>query len=226
MPKDTTLTKVLNEAKRRRRVEAMASELGYESVRAMLHSFYVDKRMSIGNIAAALGMGFSNTRRLLDEHDVPLRDLGERLHNGNVDMTFDLVQEMLRHGVGAVAARLNVDESTVRFHLLKWIACRQPRIGRRPSPRPHILNEATANSEAAASVSEPTIKAPTTTRSTAPVQVEPEIYVRGHRINENDVKDCLRGLGDSALRDYESGALSKSEAYEMTRTWLKEVRSV
>jgi hypothetical protein len=51
---------------------------------------------------------------------------------------------------------------------------------------------------------------------------EPVVYAwRGRRVTNDDVVSCLTGLGDQALFDYRSGELRKSEAFEMTRVWLR-----
>jgi hypothetical protein len=51
---------------------------------------------------------------------------------------------------------------------------------------------------------------------------EPLVYAwRGRRVTNDDVVSCLTGLGDQALFDYRSGELAKSEAFEMTRVWLR-----
>src|SRR4051794_38086900 len=51
---------------------------------------------------------------------------------------------------------------------------------------------------------------------------EPEVYAYGRRVTEHDVRECLRGLGDDALRDFETGRLPKEQACAMTRTWLRQ----
>jgi hypothetical protein len=52
---------------------------------------------------------------------------------------------------------------------------------------------------------------------------EPEVYAYGRRVTEHDVRECLRGLGDDALRDFETGRLAKAEAWEMARAWLRQI---
>jgi hypothetical protein len=116
--------RVLNQARRRQRVEGIASSCGYDSVSSMLHDWYVTRRISIAHIASSLWMSFQNARALLIEHNVPIRDLGKRLHNGRVVITADLVEEICRNGIQSVAWRLNVDYNTLRYHLNKWVVCR------------------------------------------------------------------------------------------------------
>lgn len=61
----------------------------------------------------------------------------------------------------------------------------------------------------------------TTTAAPAATESPAEPVVR-HAVTEDDVRECLRGLGDASLADYESGALSRDDAYDMTRFWLRE----
>ena len=51
---------------------------------------------------------------------------------------------------------------------------------------------------------------------------EPEPEPEGPPVAEHDVLEALAGLGDETLARYQSGRLSKAEAYEMTRNWLRQ----
>lgn len=58
----------------------------------------------------------------------------------------------------------------------------------------------------------------------ASTEPEPVVFAwRGRRVTEDDVVECLTGLGDRALADYRSGELSKREAFDMARAWLREI---
>lgn len=226
-----SVTRVLNKSKRRQRAEDLAGDFGYASVREMLHDWYVHRHISIGNIAKMLWMSFQNTRELLLEHEVPIRDLGERLHNGRVAVTQALIDEVCRDGVECVSQRLNVDQGTLRFHLKKWIASRSVGIKEKERPVKLVQTKPTTTRTA------PARSTTTTTTTTWPtsarpvqdtpkavvVEPEPEVYVNGRRVTEYDVREMLRTLGDEELQRYERGEIPKAEAFAQARNWLKQV---
>src|SRR5262245_22723895 len=121
---DFSCTKVLNAARRRQRVAEMAQRLGYSNEGEMLYDLYVNRKMSMQNMARTLWMSYRKMRELLVQNNVPIRDLGERLHNGYVEMTEALVDEICKDGIAPVAYRLRVDPTTLRYHLQKWVTCR------------------------------------------------------------------------------------------------------
>lgn len=59
-----------------------------------------------------------------------------------------------------------------------------------------------------------------------PSRPDPVVYANGRRITEDDVRECLLDMGDDVLRDYERGVLPKSEAFEMTRCWKKQIKEL
>lgn len=52
-----------------------------------------------------------------------------------------------------------------------------------------------------------------------PTDPTPEVYVYGRLVTEEQVRHCMADFGDLAA--YESGRISKREAYEQTRNFLK-----
>lgn len=57
-------------------------------------------------------------------------------------------------------------------------------------------------------------------------QPEPEVYAYGQRVTELDVLDALTSLGDEAVADYREGRTSKSQAYEIARLRLRQMRQI
>ncbi len=61
---------------------------------------------------------------------------------------------------------------------------------------------------------------------TSRLEPEPEVYVGRYRVTNADVLETLRAAGDEALRDYETGQLSKAEAFEMARVRVRQMKSL
>jgi hypothetical protein len=60
-------------------------------------------------------------------------------------------------------------------------------------------------------------------RPRKPQEPEPTVFAwRGRRVTEDDVLACLRGFGDQSVEDYRTGELTKADAFQMTRVWLRE----
>lgn len=55
---------------------------------------------------------------------------------------------------------------------------------------------------------------------------EPEVYAYGQRVTESDVLEALASLGDEAVSDYRAGRMPKSQAYEVARLRLRQVREI
>ena len=51
---------------------------------------------------------------------------------------------------------------------------------------------------------------------------EPEVWVYGQRVTEADVDECFSRLDEKTQRDRERGWITKREAYQMTRAWLRQ----
>lgn len=63
----------------------------------------------------------------------------------------------------------------------------------------------------------------TWTSADEPDPYAPKVYVYGKRVTERHVRAQLKDLGGDALRDYDTGRLSREEAYEMTAIWLRQL---
>jgi hypothetical protein len=210
---DARVGKLIHKAQRRARVSQMAQGLGYASERDFLYDLYVTQMLSQGYLASTFGMAPRSVREMLIENDIPIREMGKRAQKG-VALTKALVDEINRDGIPTVAARLGLDYNTLRYHMVRWVMCRNA--GSRPMP-PHT-NETVAAPLVQKSES---VSAPQVEPKEIALEQEPVMHVHGRRITEHDVKMCLQRLDDNVLRDYETGKLSKVEAYEMTRGWLK-----
>lgn len=66
-------------------------------------------------------------------------------------------------------------------------------------------------------ICDPQTAAPPVREAQRKEEPTPEVWVRGVRITEAHVTTALTALGDDMLAAYESGRLSKLEAYEMAR---------
>ncbi len=54
----------------------------------------------------------------------------------------------------------------------------------------------------------------------------PVVFAYGHQVTKHDVRDALYCLGDAAVADYDSGRMSKAEAYEIARRRLREYQQI
>lgn len=111
-------THIASTIRRRRRLAAIARDAGYDSVDDCLRAMYVEKGMDVQKIARMLGIGLNTLRGLLSSCGIALRSEGGP-HNVKVVMTPELYAEIQRDGVPAVAARMGVNDTTLRWQLAK-----------------------------------------------------------------------------------------------------------
>ncbi len=187
------------------RLTTVAEEHHYASVEAMLRSMYIDHQMPVHEIRHVLHVGLKTLRSLFDEYGIPVRLSGNQSQL-KVPTTPELVSDILRDGVPTVAKQLGMDPSSLHTKMRQVFSDGVPAPIRAPRPATNAAHP-------------PPFEAP----PSRPIlgDVEPVVYVRNHRITEEDVKKCLRNLGDEALAQYELGDIPKDEAYEMTRVWMR-----
>jgi len=190
---------------REQRLRRVARDMGYENVHSMLCDLYLNDGYAIPALARCLQVSIATVRRLLIKHEIPIRVHGGG-NNRKVEVTEALYEEICRNGVPATAERLGVHHSTLRWQLDKYRLMRKAAAAQA---------QTSATKPAAGPAREPP-KAP----PAPPTAVD--LYIRGHRITEQEVERCLRSAGDEVFAQYQREELSKEEAYEMTRAWLRQ----
>lgn len=98
--------------------DRVAADRGHESVEHLFRDLYVRQDMSIEEVAEELHIGPKTAKRWLKKLGIQLRPRGGA-QNVKIAFTEELVQEIIRDGVTAVALRLGVDRTTLIWHLRK-----------------------------------------------------------------------------------------------------------
>ena len=97
-------------ARRHKHLEQCALQLEQSSVQEMLYELYVVRDLSLHEIATQLSVSPWSVRRYLLAAGITLRRPGGR-NNIKVELTQELLDEVSRDGITAVAMRLGVDRT-------------------------------------------------------------------------------------------------------------------
>lgn len=103
----------------RERLDELAASLGFENTDKMLYELYVVQRTPLKELQAKLFTPMYTLRRRLEEICVPMRSRGGR-NNVKSEITPELIDEVSRDGVTAVAMRLGIDGPALGARLKKW----------------------------------------------------------------------------------------------------------
>lgn len=90
----------------------LAKGAGYASYPELLYDFYVARHYSLHECGARLGINWMRVRRHLERFEIPVRKRGGP-NNVKVVLTEQLVGEIMRDGLAAVALRLGVSYSVL-----------------------------------------------------------------------------------------------------------------
>lgn len=89
-----------------------AVKLGFESEEAMWQDYYIVRKLSITQLAERLGVSRNTVRAALERLEIPVRSRGGP-NNQKLDVTDELVDEIRRDGIAAVAKRRGLSYTTV-----------------------------------------------------------------------------------------------------------------
>jgi len=95
-----------------------AARLGYESELAMWTDLYIDRGLSISTLATKLDVSRNTVRTSLERLNIAIRKQGGP-NNQKLNITDELVDEIKREGIAAVAKRLNLSYTTVYKRLYR-----------------------------------------------------------------------------------------------------------
>jgi len=110
-----TITKIRID-REKARLAKVATELGYENTQHMLHELYVVQNVSIAKISARLFTPYRTLYRTMLALGIKIKSRGGR-NNVRTEITAELLAEIARDGVAAVAERLGVEPSTFSARL-------------------------------------------------------------------------------------------------------------
>lgn len=151
---------------------------------------------------------------MLIEYEIPVRGTSGP-HATKVHLTNEVVELACREGVPYVAQQTGVHVESLRVRLCNLFS----------QGIPHA-SPAQRRAKRSAPEADAPIDEAVKPREVSPQEPMPEVLAGGHRITEQDVKQCLRSLGDDEVARYERGELSKEEAFEMTRVWMKNAKLI
>lgn len=103
------------------------SRLGYKSETEMWEDLYIAQGMSITELAKSLGVSRNKIRASLTNCGVPFRGRGGPNHQ-KLEVTDELIEEIKKDGIAAVAKRLRLSYTTVykRVYQVKGIGADPP----------------------------------------------------------------------------------------------------
>jgi transposase-like protein len=93
--------------------DAVAHRLGHLNEKALWENLYVDRKLSISELAEQFGVGRSTIRSSLIRNEIEIRERGGPNHRTAPAGPADLEQQITRDGVAAVAARLGISTAAV-----------------------------------------------------------------------------------------------------------------
>jgi hypothetical protein len=209
----------------------MRDEHEREVLGAVLRELYVKRGLSIPKMMRALHMSQGRVYQLLKEYSIPVRGEGgskpKRIH-----LTQELLDEIASDGISTVAGRLGVYRSALTSRLERGMAVGH--IVVKDGRAVLLMRTTTATGldllgiAQQQGVTTPVVRPTTTWPSTIaqpvaapePQEPEPELFVRGRRVTDADVREMLRRLGDEELASYDRGTMSKREAFERAKEWM------
>src|SRR5688500_1257199 len=106
----------LRKVRLEQRLKRTAKEQGYTGVGQMLRDLYVTQQQGLNLIMRQLMLSEHTLRKLMKLYAIPLRSRGGP-NNVHVVLSPELLAEVVRDGVKAVATRLGVDEIMFRARL-------------------------------------------------------------------------------------------------------------
>jgi transcriptional regulator of acetoin/glycerol metabolism len=92
--------------------EVLAQRLGYADEDAMWRDRYSEKKTSIAALSVSLGVSRNTIRQRLEAKNIDLRSRGGA-NNNSLDLTDEVIEEVRRDGVMAVAKRLEINYTTL-----------------------------------------------------------------------------------------------------------------
>lgn len=114
--------------------DTTASQLGYDSPQAMFRDLYVTKHLSIAQIETKLDVSRNVIKEQLLKAGIPKRKPGGP-NNAKVVLTQELLDEIRKDGVRAVADRLKLSYTTLYKRLrLRKISVKSLREEASPTP--------------------------------------------------------------------------------------------
>lgn len=103
----------------RQRLHAFAVEQGFDSTAAMLYELYITQDVPVEEISRRLLTPMWTLRKLFDEYQIPVGPRGGR-NNVKLEMTPELIQEVMRDGVPAVAERTGIEAAHLYVKMNDW----------------------------------------------------------------------------------------------------------
>lgn len=100
-------------------LDQLARSAGYEDYKSALHELYVTQGLGLAQLASRFNISQGRVRRHLARFEIPLHGRGGLQHR-KVIVTQELLQEIAREGVPAVAAKLGV-EPPILYQKLKQV---------------------------------------------------------------------------------------------------------
>lgn len=102
-------------------LEIVARRAGFADFKSLLDQWYTVERMGLTEVGERLHITWKRARKHLIRYGIPIRGPGGA-NNVLIVMTKELVQEIARDGVPAVAARLGVQDSVLYARIRRHIA--------------------------------------------------------------------------------------------------------
>ena len=97
-------------------LERLAQETGYPDYRTLLYELYVVQRIGLYELAARCHMHYRRVRKHLIRFGIQVRGRGGA-NNVKIVLTPQLLREVMKDGIPAVADRLGVHSSVLRARL-------------------------------------------------------------------------------------------------------------
>lgn len=101
-------------------LEVVARRAGFEDYKALLTQWYLADRMSLTTIAERLYISWPRVKKHLKLYGLEIRNRGGA-NNVQVVLTMDLIHEIARDGLPAVAGRLGVQYSVLNLRVREWM---------------------------------------------------------------------------------------------------------
>lgn len=119
MPPKHKPTIEIKKAVLRKKLNDAAVSQGYENAYTMLYELYVVDRVSLYKLADKLVVPVLQLRTHLKDLGIRMRPRGGP-NNKIIEITPEIIEEVSRHGIKAVSARLGAQDATFRQRLREW----------------------------------------------------------------------------------------------------------
>jgi hypothetical protein len=108
-------------------LEALSRAAGFVDYRSLLYELYVVHHLTMVEISKRCHIHWRTTRKHLVRFGVPIYPSGGvRAQDSRIHLTSELVGEVLRDGIPAVAARLGVLSSSLASRMKAWSSSMKP----------------------------------------------------------------------------------------------------